>query len=207
MRKMSEQDMETLIDTYYELKKKVQNKNFVKEIRESKDFEYLAEIILHRMAFKDVEREVSNSEFYRTHDLDKIAVTVAMGKDTARKLHKKFALHHSDILDIKDNEQALEEKIIDYECCRYTKLDAPNTSFEYVEMQEKEKQDILMPVVIKLGLYGKRKQEGTLTIEKYNKLVKSITDKMIDSEITDACMYMEEIKDECEKEIDNRLRA
>lgn len=206
MRKMSEQDMETLIDTYYELKKKVQNKNFVKEIRESKDFEYLAEIILHRMAFKDVEREVSNSEFYRTHDLDKIAVTVAMGKDTARKLHKKFALHHSDILDIKDNEQALEEKIIDYECCRYTKLDAPNTSFEYVEMQKKEKQDILMPVVIKLGLYGNRKNLA-LTADEYDEMVKFITDKMIDSEVTNACMYMEEIKDECEKEMDNCLKV
>ena len=98
MRKLSERDMETLIDAYYELKKKVQNKDFVKEIKESKDFEYLAEIILHRMAFKNVEREIGSSEFYRTHDLDKIAVTVAILNELSKydRKEQKNAGRNSD---------------------------------------------------------------------------------------------------------------
>ena len=171
-----------------ELNKFDTSKQGIMNFRNSDKFEYFAEIILHRKAFADVEKEVGCSGYSTFHDIDKIALAATLGKEETRKFHKKFADHHIRTTQAANNISILEEKVIDYECSGRTKTDATQTAFEYISSKTEEEKVILMPVVIKFGLNNKT-NNNQLTEEDYQNMVNDVTYSMIFNELLIANLY------------------
>lgn len=87
----------------------------------------------HRKAFRKVEKELLgyNTLDGLTHDLGKLLMLIFcpfLSLKTIKKIHKKTAKHHNAITD-----EDYIQKVIDYECARYTKPDKPYTAREYIE--------------------------------------------------------------------------
>lgn len=89
--------------------------------------------IKHRRAFRKVERELLGCNTFDglTHDLGKLLLLIFcpfISMNKIKKYHKNTARHHNAV-----TRMDYIQKIIDYECARYTKPDKPMTAREWVE--------------------------------------------------------------------------
>lgn len=108
----------------------------------------------HRRAFRKTEKELlgSNTIQGMTHDLDKLLMLVFcpfLSLATIKHLHKTNARHHN-----ARTRMDYIQKIIDYECCRYTKEDKQLTASEYVRSKDwkPEEAEIVYSALAFLGL-------------------------------------------------------
>lgn len=144
-------------------------------IKNNKYYEYICHVILHRNAIHKIEMNsiYKNYRITAYHDIDKIGLTFVLGKDIAKRIHKKWAVHHN--LDWENpNNHILIEKIMDYESCHYTKLREPDTAYEYSMKTHPEKMEIIEPILIGLRV-NKEVNNNPLTEEKYKEMINSIS--------------------------------
>ena len=187
---MNQQNRLLLVKAHHELEQLLKEEDSITKIRNHKDFNYLVEIILHRQAFQDVAREVGLFDYNKNHDLDKIACSITLGKAATRMLHKQIAAHHKSIEKVQSNIFVLEEKVIDYECSGRTKIDAPQTAFEYITSNGNElEKKLLMPIVKRFGLENNQNHRPLTKIE-YQKMVDNLSDEIILNELKKAYHYL-----------------
>jgi hypothetical protein len=126
--------------------------------------------------------------FSKEHDIDKVGLGLILGKESAKIIHKKIAPHHNIDWDNPDK-NILVEKMLDYESCHYTKLGHPDTAYEYVMKTKKEYINVIKPVLRELNLWG-FKSNRKLTQETYEKIIASIPDEYVISELYKSYQYL-----------------
>jgi len=86
-------------------------------------------LIAHRREFRRVEKEVLGKNVRAfTHDLDKlVGYYLLLSIPWLRKRHKLKARHHQ-----ATTRKDFIEKIIDFECARFSKRNSPLTAREYI---------------------------------------------------------------------------
>ena len=173
----------------YMLKALLNNADCMNVIRKNQSYEYILHVIAHRDAFRRLELHTAyHDAFSHEHDVDKIGLSIILGKDEAKKIHRKIAKHHN--IDWENPDKAiLIEKIFDWESCHYTKLNSPKTAYEYATSQHQDKMTIIEPVLKELDLWQKT-NENILTEEKYNKIIASVHEEHILSEIRKSYAYL-----------------
>ena len=95
----------------------------------------IKKLINHRKAFKIIEKQTLGYNTIKsfTHDLDKLLLlkfAFFISVITIRKMHKKFAAHHRLTFE-QMSPNVIIEKLIDWECARYTKSNSQMTAYEY----------------------------------------------------------------------------
>lgn len=91
----------------------------------------IKDLIRHKRAFWKMEKQLLGKHTIRgiTHDLDKLIMfLLPLPTSFVRRFHKQIAKHHN----TKTYFDRL-EKIVDYECARYTKRNSKYTAREYIE--------------------------------------------------------------------------
>lgn len=90
--------------------------------------------VKHYFAFMRLQKEVLGKYKYKFHDVDKIFMYLFLpflGVKLIKVIHSQINKHH--INESKDSKECnYEEAILDWECARFTKLDKPETSYEYI---------------------------------------------------------------------------
>lgn len=111
-------------------------------------------LIEHRKAFRITERRVLGKNTTRaiTHDLDKLVLYLFLFPiPWVRKRHKLKARHHQ----AKTRKDFI-EKIIDFECARFTKKNSPLTAREYITSKDFKNRTIsredLLVILTEIGL-------------------------------------------------------
>lgn len=106
--------------------------------------------LYHKKAFLKVEKELLGHNTFRgyKHDLDKVILYPFLGVKLTNKLHNKYQRHHKRAHTKKD----YVEKIIDWECARYTKPDKPLNAYETLMKFYPDKKSIYLPIMKRLRL-------------------------------------------------------
>lgn len=171
------------------LEQLLNNADCMKVIRGNPYYEYILHVIAHRDAFRRLELHTEyHDAFSHEHDLDKIGLTLILGKDNAKQIHRKIAKHHNIDWE-KPDKMVLVEKIFDWESCHYTKLNSPKTAYEYATSRHPDKMELIEPVLKELDLWEKT-NEKVLTSEKYEKIISSMPEEHILSEIRKSYNYL-----------------
>lgn len=166
------------------------NANAIDTIRENKEYGYVLHLIAHRDVFRALELHTAyHGAFSNEHDIDKIGLSIALGKDRAREIHKKIAKHHNINWENPDR-TILVEKLFDWESCHYTKLGVYETAYEYSMRKHLDVINIIEPMLKELGFW-ESKNENILTPERYSKIVESIPEEHILSEVRKSYAYLE----------------
>jgi len=97
--------------------------------------ERISKVFKHKIAFAKLEKKLTNRNTFvsLTHDLDKLLALLFLwfvSVKKIRKLHKKKAKHHQ--YENFTNSKIIYEKVLDYECARYTKKKSLMTAIEYI---------------------------------------------------------------------------
>lgn len=101
-------------------------KKFTKNERSSFSYWYN-----HWKAFNLVAKELGCWKFkYLFHDIEKPWLKLFLPYEKVRTLHRKWNAHHIPKLTDKPKKIDWEAAVIDWECSRFTKIDAPMTAFE-----------------------------------------------------------------------------
>ena len=108
----------------------------------------IAKIFLIGILIK-IEKELLGKNTIRgyLHDLDKVIFSLFLPYPIVKRIHKKYSRHHGRAKNHADYVQ----KIIDWECARYSKADKQMTAREYLEIRP-ELKDIMLPIFNELGL-------------------------------------------------------
>lgn len=185
----------TLIEAKYifyakrELYKILENKNSLDYIKTSPNFEYVMHIIAHRDAFKTIEKNTKYSGlFSNQHDIEKIGLSLVLGKNIAKQIHRKWADHHNIDWDNPDP-MILVEKLLDYESCHYTKLNSQETAYEYSLVAHPDKMLFIEPVLKELKIW-KHENTEKLTPEQYIQILEGIDDNHILEEVQASYEYI-----------------
>lgn len=95
--------------------------------------------IRHYFAFMKLQKKVLGRYKYKFHDVDKIFMYLFLpflGVEFIKIIHSRINKHH--INDFKSTcECNYEEAILDWECARFTKPDKPETSYEFINSNNK----------------------------------------------------------------------
>lgn len=101
-------------------------KKFTKDSRSSFQYWYY-----HWKAFNLVAKELGTWKFkYLFHDFEKPWLKLFLPYEKVQKLHRKWNRHHLPKLTDKPKQVDWEAAIIDWECSRFTKINAPMTARE-----------------------------------------------------------------------------
>lgn len=158
-------------------------------IRQNPNFDYVIHLIAHRDAFARLESSTKyHGMFSNTHDIEKIGLSLILGKDIAKQIHRKWAAHHNIDWNNPDK-MILVEKLLDYESCHYTKMNAQDTAYEYVMLAHKDKLAIIEPVLKELDMW-ENVNGGYLTKETYHQIIDSIHDEHILAEVRKSYIYI-----------------
>ncbi len=108
--------------------------------------DYVKYTLLHRKAFRQVEKELLGKVSLRgyLHDLDKVFLYPLLGKNLTSKLHRKFARHHKNSAKILAD---YKEMVIDWECARYTKPDKPLNAYDTLYKYYPELEENILPIL------------------------------------------------------------
>lgn len=156
------------------------------------NLKYVKHVILHRQAFANVEHKTKyHGMFSLEHDIDKIGISLILGKDEAKRLHKLLAPHHN--VSWKKNDIRLVEKAIDWESCHYSKLNKQATAYEYLMKCKSDKVEVMEPVLKELGLW-KKEHKKKLTEKHYKQMEDSVDMETIISSIKKSLKYLSEVK-------------
>lgn len=103
----------------------------------------------HKAAFLKVEKELLGKNTIRgyLHDFDKVILCLFLPYPTVKHIHKTYSKHHGRAKTHKDYVQ----KVIDWECARYSKEDKQMSAREYIEVRP-ELREIMLPIFEELGL-------------------------------------------------------
>ena len=99
-------------------------------------FRRMKDVLRHKKSFWKVEKEILGKNTFRgiTHDLGKFLMyLMPIPTIWVRKFHKKFARHHNP-KSIRD----YREKLVDYECARFTKRKSTMNAYEYIKFKYSE---------------------------------------------------------------------
>ena len=108
----------------------------------------------HKKMFLKIEKELTgkNTLSGYFHDTDKLfmyLIPFITSKDV-KKVHRKISKHH--IPNCLTSKKWMIQAIIDWESCRFTKPDKPETAREYIEDFIPQYADIFIPILNELGL-------------------------------------------------------
>lgn len=115
-----------------------------------KRFDSILYTLKHKKAFLMVEKQLLGHNTLRGyfHDLDKVFLKLILPSETVSRIHRKYSRHHTR----SKTRQDYIQKIIDWECARYTKPDKPlnarETLYKYYPEQESE----ILPLLNEFGL-------------------------------------------------------
>lgn len=115
-----------------------------------KNWGYIQYTWKHKKAFLRIEKELRGFNTFRgyTHDLLKLVLYFFLPKHIVSPLHDKYSRHHNRAKTMEDYVQ----KVIDYECARYTKLDKPQNARDYIYSHKQNEIAIFEPLLQKFGL-------------------------------------------------------
>lgn len=119
----------------------------------------IKKVFRHKVAFAKMEKQLLGYHTIKsiTHDLDKLLALLFVWFISVKKIrnaHKVLINHHS-IKKCMKSKKLLTEKIVDYECARFTKMNSPMTAIEYIEYRFHDKKKIrkkMLKRCAKLGL-------------------------------------------------------
>lgn len=103
----------------------------------------------HKAAFLKVEKELLGKNTIRgyLHDFDKVILCLFLPYRIVKHIHKTYSRHHGRARTHTDYVQ----KVIDWECARYSKDDKQMSAREYIEVRP-ELREIMLPIFKELGL-------------------------------------------------------
>lgn len=84
---------------------------------------------------------------YLFHDIEKPWLKLFLPYEKVQKIHRKYNAHHIPKLTDKPKKVDWEAAVIDWECSRFTKIDAPMTAYEtyqYFMKNRGDRYDLLM---------------------------------------------------------------
>lgn len=104
----------------------------------------------HRKAFLMVEKNLlgHNTLSGYLHDLDKVFLKLILSPETVSSIHRKYSRHHSR----SKTRQDYIQKVIDWECARYTKPDKPLNARETLYKYYPEQESDILPLLEEFGL-------------------------------------------------------
>ena len=175
------------------LSKMLKNEINEDEIKNNPNYKYIMHVILHRKAFKHLEEKTDYKGVYsKQHDIDKIGLALVLGKDKAKKIHHKWAPHHSSFDWSDPDELIFIEKIIDWECSHCTKLDRKETAWEYFIKKYSSPENIkfVEPLFLELNMKHKKDKKHKLTKKKYEEMVSKVSFKEVISEIQNSYDFL-----------------
>lgn len=107
--------------------------------------------IEHRRAFRLIEKKLFGRVSIRgyLHDLDKVFLYLFLSKESASKLHRKFARHH---INRARTKRDFEEMVVDWECARYTKRDKPLNAYETLYAYYPQLETTILPILKELNI-------------------------------------------------------
>ena len=114
-------------------------------------FYYVKYTILHRKAFRKVEKKLFGKNSLRgyLHDLDKVILYPLLGKKLTSKLHRKFSRHH---INSAKSYSDYREMVIDWECARYTKPDKPLNAYDTLYKYYPQLEEKILPILKELKI-------------------------------------------------------
>lgn len=134
--------------------------------------------LYHKQAFLACSMELYDKRYveYRhaLHDTDKLVLYGMMHYKEASRLHKLTSRHH--ILNCKTQED-LEECVIDYECCRFTKGDKPENAYDWIKKRRPEYYGQMKPILLRFGLNSPSYR--SFTFKNWNNLTKADIDFIV----------------------------
>ena len=107
--------------------------------------------LLHRKAFRIVEKQLLGRNTFRSlfHDLDKVFLYPFFNYKTVHNFHNKHARHH----ELKAHTHSdFVQMVIDWECARYTKPDKPLNARETLYKFYPHLENKILPILNELGL-------------------------------------------------------
>ena len=123
-------------------------------------FNYVKYTILHRKAFRKVEKKLFGKNSLRgyLHDLDKVILYPLLGKKLTSKLHRKFSRHH---INSAKSYSDYKEMVIDWECARYTKPDKPLNAYDTLYTYYPYLENEILPIlkVLKIDKSNKNNEK------------------------------------------------
>lgn len=114
-----------------------------------KNKEKIKYTLKHKAAFLQVEKELLGKNTIRgyLHDLDKVILYLFLPYSTVKHIHKRYSRHHGMAKTHADYVQ----KLIDWECARYSKDDKQMSAREYIKVRP-ELKEIMLPILEEFGL-------------------------------------------------------